>query len=299
MTRTNHQATKTLEEAVAVFLDDYRERIKDARFGDTIKTLHHVVDQLEASYLARVGSAPEVPRKAYSAERTKSGLRDVEFEESHESYGLVSVSRVHGSGHRLFGSSVKHGHFFTMSVRRARRLAGTFGERFYEQHGGAPIVDIAMTAMQFVDLITSANMGSGVPCTITRVEGVPMDPPPVDMGSELRMIHESFAEETKELQSTMKSTLADLDTLLAKKSLTKDDKEAIRHVVWRADRFFSDHAPWMLKFFGETAEKMAAKGRAEVESFVRLALERAGIKAIRDSGGELLLGAPEEKKENG
>jgi len=37
-----------------------------------------------------------------------------------------------------------------------------------------------------------------------------------------------------------------------------------------------------------------AKGRLEVESFIQLALTKAGIKSVRDNKGVLLLGSGDE-----
>lgn len=292
--KTDHQATKTLEEAAAAVIDEYYARSEKARFLDGHSDLRRFIAQLEASYLAHIGRPTEVPRKPYHVNRTVSH-GDVEFEESHESYGLVSMSRVSGGGQRLFGSSTSHGHYFVLRVLRGRRIASARGERFFED-ARASIVEIAMTAAQYIDMMTTPNSGSGTPCTILRVEGISMDEPPPDMGSELKVIHTSFTEEVQDVQKAMKTALADIETILAKKSLTNADKEAIRRIVWKADRLLSDAAPFVLKIFGETAERMASKGKMEVEAFLKLVLERAGIKSIRDAGGNLMLGSSNEDK---
>jgi hypothetical protein len=82
--------------------------------------------------------------------------------------------------------------------------------------------------------------------------------------------------------------------LLEKKTFTKEDKKQIRGIVNDAARLLSDSAPFVIKTFGEHVEKAAAKGKLEVEAFIATALHKVGVKAIRDAGGTLLLGAGEE-----
>jgi hypothetical protein len=68
----------------------------------------------------------------------------------------------------------------------------------------------------------------------------------------------------------------------------------IRSVVRAAARLLDDNAPFVIKTFGEHVEKAAAKGKLEVEAFITTALHKIGVKAVRDAGGTLLLGAGEE-----
>jgi hypothetical protein len=266
--RIDQQGMKTLAEAVESFLTRFEQLSERTPYKSAFNDLGGVTAQLEASLNAFHGTPRPVPRHGYESSRKKShpgATRPDEIEETHESYGVLHIARVSGSSRRLFGSSVKHGHFFTLTISRAKRIAGQFGERF---HDTTRICEVDLTAAQFVDAITTMNQGSGIPCTITRVEGVPMDDVPDDAGSELRIIAEGAKEEFEAIAEGFVKAEAELDDLLAKKSLTKDDKQRVKDVVYRARRYFKESAPFAAQMLTEMTEKVVAKGRADIESFM-------------------------------
>ena len=301
--RSVHRNTKSLEDAVASFVADVRNMFdRQDREKETHKKNWHslrdvapALRKLEEALLAHRGEAPEVPRKPYERKVRRDSIRDHEVEETHESYGLVQINRVQGDA-RLFGSSLRHQHFFMLRVYRARRLAHDYGERF-STDGRVPIVEVHLSPSQFVEMITTMNYGEGTPCTLDSVEGVDMDPTPEDAGSELKLMVEMFEDRTVEIVDELRRADTDLKKLLNKKSFNKEDKAAIQEAVTRARRFLDDSAPFVLKTFGEHAEKMVAKGKHEVESFIALALQKAGIKSIKDGGGHLLLGSGDEEEQ--
>ncbi len=118
-----------------------------------------------------------------------------------------------------------------------------------------------------------------------------MDSTPEDAGSELKLMAENFEDKLVETVDQMRVKLKELDTILDKKSFSKEDKLAIRNILNAGFRVMSDSAPHTLKVFGEHTEKMIAKGKQEVESFFSLVLHNAGIKSIKDSNGHLVLGS--------
>lgn len=301
--RSVHQSVRTLEEAVEHFLADVeaifaaRDAEKDHRRGwHSLESVHDPLHKLRAAFEKHMGRAPAVPRSPYRREVKidASGRRDNEVRERHESYGLVHLSRVQGYT-RLFGSSVRHGSYFQLRIYRGQRIVREHGEHFWND-GRVPIVEIALSPAQFVEMITAQNMGEGVPCTISAVEGVSMDPTPDDAGSEVKLIVELFQERLRTQLDGMRGLEKGLNELLAKKTLNKEDREQIRETVRRLARLFDDSAPWVTKLVGEHAEKIVAKGKMDIEAFIQLALHRAGIQAIKDAGGTLLLGTGEEQK---
>ncbi len=294
--RIDQQGMKSLETAVGTFLREFRAIAANTAYKSAFHDVSGSLAQLEASYNKARGKPRPVPRQSYESKRTQMHAGDIgerKVVERHESYGVIHISRVQGSSRRLFGSSVKHGHFFTMTISRAERHADSFGESFYET---TRICEIYMSAAQFVDAMTTMNQGAGIPVTISRVEGVPMDPVPESAGSELKVVADNVGEGLRAVGKLFKDAEKELDGLLDKKALNKDDKQRIREAVYRARRLFDDSAPYAAKVMGEVTERMVAKGRAEVDSFLRLALEHAGIKSIRDSDGHLVLGTGEKEK---
>lgn len=299
--RSVHQSIKTLEDAVGTFLadwDDYRARRKFGKGGGgeeriAASDLSPMFRKLKAAHDASTGNAKKVPRKEYERKVRQDNCRD-EIEETHESYGLVQFARDYSSGQRLFGSSVVHQNIFSLHILRGKRCATDSGERFYSD-GRVPIVEVVMTPAQFVEMITTMNSGDGIPCTIKSVEGVRMDYTPDDSGSELKVMSDLFKERLAKTVKDLAEHDAALGSLLDKKTFTKADKDQIRGTVHAAFRLLDDSAPFVVKVFGEHVEKMAAKGKLEVEAFIATALHRVGIRAIHDAGGTLLLGTGEEE----
>jgi hypothetical protein len=282
MNKSIHRSIKTLEQAVARFFEEMQEishRQGARHFADRLPRdeVERVVEKLRVTYETVQGHAPEVPRKGYVRTDTNDTMGR-EIHEQHESYGLIGLSRV--SGHRrLFGSSVEHGHFISLSIRRGKRMAGEHGERF-RADTRVPIVEVDMTAAQFAELITSFNVGDGIPCTISHVEGVHMDPVPDGAGSELSVMHDHFRSEIAETVTTLKAAEVSLAAVLAKKSITKADRDEIAIIVRRAVRLLDDSAPFVVERFGENVEKMAAKGKSEVEAYLTMLVLQAGLATI-------------------
>lgn len=300
--KTNHQSVKTLEEAVDAFISEYDDARKsqDAESGHrrswhTIDGMQSSVHKLRAALAAARNQAPDVPRQKYENTTKESFGREGEIEERHESFGLVQISRVQGYT-RLFGSSVKHASFFRLRVMRGKRVVTNFGEHYYDDNR-VPIVEVSLSAAQFVDMITAQNIGSGVPCTIVHVEGVDMDPVPEGAGNEVKVIADMYRDRIKQAAASLKKADAELRTILAQKTLNKTDRARIYDLVHTVTRLMDDTGPHAVKLIGEFTEKMASKGRTEVEAFIQLALQRAGIKAIRDTGGQLMLGSGDGETE--
>jgi len=294
--KSTHQSIKSLEDAVESFIADMEDRLaameKNSSRWSSLSASLTPLTKLKAALASHTGRAPNVPRKPY--ERTVSrSQHDRSVEERHESYGLLQINRVSG-GRNLFGSSVQHQNYYVLQVVRGKRVTKEHGEHFWGDGSRLPIVEVAISPAQFVELITTQNIGSGVPCTIIGVEGVMMDPTPDDAGSEVKLIAEGFAERLEDAVSKLNIHDDQLSTMLDKKTFTKDDKEQIRAAVHAARRLMSETAPYIMSLMGEHTEKLMAKGRLEVESFIQLALTKAGIKSVRDNKGVLLLGSGDE-----
>ena len=80
--------------------------------------------------------------------------------EEHESYGLVGVSRISGSDRNLFGSSIRHKNTMMLRVKRANK------ERHLNRdwyHANETIVEVEMSPVQYAEMISSPNVGEGIP----------------------------------------------------------------------------------------------------------------------------------------
>lgn len=91
--------------------------------------------------------------------------------ETHESYGMVGLSRFTcggGKGMNLFGSSIQHYSGMTLTIREAVKRRNLNREWY----GGRRIIaEVTLSPAQFAEMIMTPNVGDGVPCTINFVTG--------------------------------------------------------------------------------------------------------------------------------
>lgn len=214
--------------------------------------------------------------------------KDYEDEyERHPSYGMIQINRVSaargdGGGINLFGSAMRHGHFFALRITDGER-SHNLGSDMYTTVGGLPHVEIYLSPAQFVSMITTMNHGQGVPCTINRIgsESIEDCPPQETEGERIR---KAFKEEVLETAAKLAVMLSEADEVLNKKAIGKADRGILRGIIHKAKRFFDDHAPFAADQFEHATDKLTAKAKAEVEDFITTAIQRAGIKSL--TGGE-------------
>src|SRR5208337_4240325 len=90
------------------------------------------------------------------------------------SYAMVSFSRISagGEGLSLFGSSIKHHSAITLSIKQARLSRDTdLSHDWYFAENRFPLIEVTLSPNQFAELLTSMNVGDGVPATLTLYNG--------------------------------------------------------------------------------------------------------------------------------
>jgi len=227
-----------------------------------------------------------IPYESNAKKHPHTGHRE-DIEERHESFGLVNVSRLfYGSGtNNMFGSHLdNHPTTFRFSVKRAIRQHTDLAYDRYHADSDAEcpeVVEFEMTATQFIDALTSLNMGEGVPCTLRRVMGTAMEPVPVEHKSERQLIRERFEKEMQDIAKSVQPLTSSIDEILAKKTIGKCDREEIASLVKRIIMTLDDHAPFAMKQFNESTTRMEVAGKAEVEAYADSVIRAAGLEALQ------------------
>jgi hypothetical protein len=220
-----------------------------------------------------------------------------EERESHPSYGMVRFSRRQGSPGRLFGSSLRtHESYVTLSVGPGERIHDNGYDRYHGSLRGE-LLEVDLSAAQFAELLTTMNVGSGVPCTIRYVNGKKVDGPPEAL-VEVEKIRVGFKRDMKDLASKCKSDVKAVEDLLQKKSLTKADREEILNRVRKVMTEVSENTPFMLSMFEEATEKVVQHAKAEVDAFAISSVIAEGLRSIAEkagSGPPLLAAAPADE----
>lgn len=221
-----------------------------------------------------------------------------EEREEHPSYGMVRFSRCQGNPGRLFGSSLRtHESYVTLSVGSGERIHSSGYDRYFGSMRGE-FIEVDLSAAQFAELLTTMNVGAGVPCTIRRFNGKKIENPP-ETQVEVEKIRTAFKRDMKNLASRCKSDVKAVQEILDKKNLTKADREEILNKVNRIMMNVESDTPFMLSQFEEATEKVVQHAKAEVDAFATANVLAEGIRSIAEqlnSKTPLLAAVPEETK---
>lgn len=205
-----------------------------------------------------------------------------EEREDHPSYGMIGFYRTAGNPGRLFGSPLKsHEHYVTLRISKGTRIHSLGYDRF---HGGlrGEIIEVMMSAGQFSELLTTMNVGSGVPCTIQYLLGEKVPSPPDEAELEVEKVRKGFKKDMQNVVAQIKEDKKELAALLEKKTLTKADKEKIMWMLGRVEQHVESNAPFMVSQFEEAAEKVVKHSKAEIDAFITHNVMAEGLRAIKE-----------------
>lgn len=212
----------------------------------------------------------------------------------HPSYGTAQFTRVSGTTGRLFGSAVKrHGTTIRLTIHPAS-YRHDLGRDWI--HGSLDaIVEVEMSASQFAELLTTLNVGSGVPCTIRRRmrdngrQELIDDPP--DPEVEVERVRHYFRESMDELAERLAKVTDKINQTISKKSVAKKDREEIRKLIGLLHQQVRSNFPFVADAFQEVMDKVVAGAKAEVDAFITHMATVTGLKALREHNADALIDA--------
>lgn len=218
--------------------------------------------------------------------------RNAEYE-SHPSYGMVGFNRVQGNPGRLYGDPLPgHATFVTLTVKRGsvRRDLGT------DWHaGGEQILEINLSGEQFARLLTSMNVGDGVPCTIAWEAGKGrIERPPVQQSAPHRATDEA-KEKIRGLLHKVKAKASEVEAALAEKKVPASTRKEVGEVFLYLIRELGPNLQFAERVVEEQFQRAVTSSIAEINSAVTAVVEQTGIRELRrlssafSAGGELSL----------
>lgn len=216
----------------------------------------------------------------------------------HPSYGTVLFTRSGGSRTgKLFGSAVKHhGTTIRLSIHEAD-YTHDLGRDWI--HGDLnAIVEVELSAVQFTELLTTMNMGSGVPCTIRRrmtddgKQRIIEDPP--DEEVEAERVRHYFRETMEELADRLGKVTDKINKTIGKKTVSKKDREEIRKLIQLLDQQVRSNFPFVAESFQKVMDKVVAGAKAEVDAFITHVAMVTGIEELRKRSADKMIDATNE-----
>lgn len=194
---------------------------------------------------------------------------------THPAFAQIGVNRVQGGAY-LYGSDFQHQHYMTISIRRSEIHRDLCQEWNF---GGEELISISLSEAQWATFISSANVGSGVACTLERVgvESVPRLPRP-------EAAQKRFQEDLKgfmlEMQEDLRELASKIDGPLNKTNAMELKKrmDLIAHRLTGSTGFVAEK-------FDEHIEKTVEKAKIEINAYSTNLIQRAGVTAIQNGLG--------------
>ncbi len=196
----------------------------------------------------------------------------------HESFGIAGFSRstTSGDGVSLFGSSIKHGNTITFTVRQGE-VDRHLEQDWYHSAARLPIVEIEMSQAQFAEMITSMNMGDGIPVTLRYVNGKKMEDCPHE--SKIAQHSNEFKQRMKEFSTRVNAYGKDLYAKIEKR-LPKKEQDEVKNIVDQIVQEVESNIPFYEKQFVRQMEKTQTEAKAEIEAFVNNKIHSTGLKSL-------------------
>lgn len=214
----------------------------------------------------------------------KSNLDEERFE--HPSYAVINIGRaqIGGGSKRLFDSPFQHHNIITLEISEATLVRKLHGDSIFKT-SRVPYIRVAMSEIQFANLVLNANLHGGTPCTVDYIDGKKIPEPPASNMKKLwaKEVKRDF----KDVAEAAEKVEKDLDALLAKDRVTKADLKALKDTVFTMAQDIRENLPWMQERFQEAMEKTVATAKGEIEAHLANTIKQAGLTALQGESAPL------------
>ncbi len=215
--------------------------------------------------------------------------------ETHPSYGMAVLCRSTGGIGPLFGSPIPdHRSCISLYIRRGA-VSHDLYENRYSAAGMESIVEVRFSAAQFAELITSMNLGDGVPCTLGSVNGKSI-PSPRHIVPEHKKITDGFSSKISGLVERVKAKYKETQLRFEdRKPLSVKERDAILGELGKIVQELEANAPFVVEQFGESTQRIVTSAKAEIAAAVAIAAAPAReSNRITDTSSDALA-LPESK----
>ena len=195
----------------------------------------------------------------------------------HPSFGKIILGSYVGES-TFFGSDIAHNNGMRITIKEATISRG-LGQDW--MHSKKPIVEIVLSKQQWAELISSVNMGDGVPCTIKyrqdkgRITTAKMPNKFDTLESEVNMSYKDSLDKIRNASSLVNG-------MLNNKTLKKSDLREVKSAIDLAAQDLSSNASFYMESAKEELDKMVSDAKHSVEGFIQHTASKLGIKRIKE-----------------
>ena len=206
---------------------------------------------------------------------------------SHESFGQIKFNRVNSNGTKFYGSELGQNNYITMTVHHSEIYRDLTQDRYFPTD---EIVKIRMSSGQFAELITSMNCGTGIPCTIERIQGKKT----VDLSkqeSRKEFVHRKFEDRMKRFADLIRKNQKEAKEIVTKRNLSKQDIfDLTLKLNWLTEEI-EKNIPFFAECFQETMDEIVLEAKTEVENAILHKIHTLGLNALHEKNNLLIDGS--------
>lgn len=196
---------------------------------------------------------------------------------SHESFGQIRFNRVSGNAN-FYGSELTQNHYISLEIYNSEVERDLSQDWYYNKK---QVLRLRMSSGQFSELITNMNSGSGVPCTLERIQGRAVDKLPTQE-SRKEFVHRKFEDRMKEFSNSIREQQNRAKELVKKKTLSKQDiQDLTHHIEWLTTEV-EKNIPFFAKCFQETMDEVVLETKTEVENAIQHKINVLGLDALHE-----------------
>lgn len=195
-------------------------------------------------------------------------------------YGMLTFSRAHvgntKDGAGLFGSNIPHRNVISVTLKHASEQRHDGHSAYFEE---SLIAEAFMSYAQFAEAVTTST---NVPVTLTYTEtdGVIKLPEAPDNAE---LLSEDYKQHIDECTKNVEDVQSRLETLFAKKTLSKNDKDELIGLVATLKRNLGVNTESLVKKHHAHIEKTVAEAKGEIEAFVQNKMNNIAIETLAKS----------------
>lgn len=194
---------------------------------------------------------------------------------------IAGFSRVSGRSN-LHGVDYPIGNYIVFRVYQGKVKRSSTSDFHMADHR-LPVVEIAMSEVQFAQMISGFNIGDGVPCTFkyrpepgTKMIQVEMPEPGATTEEKFTAdVRETTADAVKATQDALNL----LNEVLAGKTVGKNQVREIQQHVETIKRELDANLNFILRRADEAIANRVTKGKAEMQAYASHIVTQMGLRA--------------------
>lgn len=195
---------------------------------------------------------------------------------THPSFGMLRFSRIHGKSGYLFGTEIQSDNYIQLELSLGEMQRDLSNDWFYDRES---MFRIKMSPNQFSELITTLNVGAGVPVTIQDVLGNEVEQC-TNVESKKTYTHTQFRQRMAEFIVEINNKSKEAERIIDKKTLSKDDRETLKRFYQRMAQEVKSNIPFFAECFQEVMDKIVLDAKSEIDSALLHSVISAGIEAL-------------------